>query len=302
VYHLGRIAETTGDAGAYAGRGEGHVRKTLFGRACGSPHQEAVIAELAAGGSVAEHLHAFEEAFYVLEGELVLEVAGVREELGADDYVFIDRGVAHSLANESGNRCRWFEVSAPQPGAPLDDTFFVEGEAPVAPTETPYRRDHFDVAALPAPSASIGLSGFGGANVGHASLKILVGPDTGASQFNLMVVQYAPGGYIKEHDHAFEEGFFFLEGEVDAELEGKTYTLQAGDYCWSSVGSMHALLNRSDGIVRWLETQVPQPPSRYQARFVGDWERFVAGEPGSDVGSTESPKSEGPARPARKRK
>jgi len=31
VYHLGRIAETTGDAGAYAGRSEGHVRRTLFG-------------------------------------------------------------------------------------------------------------------------------------------------------------------------------------------------------------------------------------------------------------------------------
>jgi quercetin dioxygenase-like cupin family protein len=278
VYHLGRIAETTGDAGAYAGRSEGHVRRTLFGRACGSPHQEAVIAELAVGGIVEEHLHAFEEAFYVLEGHLVLYVAGTREEVGPDDYVFIDRAVAHSLANESGNRARWFELSAPQPGAPLEDTFFVEGGAPTPPTETPYWRDHFDVAALPAPSASIGLSGFGGANVGHASLKILVGPDTGASQFNLMVVQYAPGGYIKEHDHAFEEGFFFLEGEVEAELEGKKYALQAGDYCWSSVGSMHALLNRSDGSVRWLETQVPQPPSRYQARFVGDWERFLTGE------------------------
>jgi hypothetical protein len=25
--------------------------------------------------------------------------------------------------------------------------------------------------------------------------------------------------------------------------------------------------------VRWLETQVPQPPSRYQARFRNEWER-----------------------------
>jgi len=278
VYHLGRIAETAGDAGVYAGRSEGHIRRTLFGRVCGSPHQEAVIAELAPGGSVAGHLHAFEEALYVLEGEVVLEVAGTREELGADDYVFIDKAVAHSLANESAERCRWFELSAPQPGAPLEDTHFIEGVAPVPPVETPYWRDHFDVAALPAPSASIGLSGFGGANVGNASLKILVGPDTGASQFNLMVVQYAPGGYIKEHDHAFEEGFFFLEGDIEAELEGKKYVLQAGDYCWSGVGSMHALLNRSDATVRWLETQVPQPPSRYQARFVGDWERFLAGD------------------------
>lgn len=277
MYHVGKIAETAGDAGAYAGHSEGHVRRTLIGRACGSPHQEVVIAELAAGGSVAQHLHAFEEAFYVLEGRLTLEIAGTREELSADDYVFIDRAVAHALINESDEPCRWFEVSAPQPGAALEDTVFISGEAPVAPVETPYRRDHFDVDELPPPSESIGLSGFGG-NVGRAALKILVGPGTGASQLVLMVVQYAPGGFINLHDHAFEEGFYFLEGEVEADLEDATHVLGAGDYCWSSVGSMHALHNRSDRPVRWLETQVPQPPSRYPARFVGDWERFVAGD------------------------
>ena len=276
MYHLGKIAETAGDAGAYAGHSEGHIRRTLIGRACGSPHQEVVVAELTGGGSVAQHLHAFEEAFYVLEGRLTLEIAGSREALAADDYVFIDRGVAHALVNESEELCRWFEVSAPQPGAGLEDTAFIDGEAPAAAVDVPYRRDHFDPAELPPPSESIGLSGFGG-NVGRAALKILVGPDTGASQLNLMVVQYAPGGFINLHDHAFEEGFFFLEGEVEAELEGGTHVLGAGDYCWSSVGSMHALHNRSDGAVRWLETQVPQPPSRYQARFVGDWERFLTG-------------------------
>ncbi len=80
-----------------------------------------------------------------------------------------------------------------------------------------------------------------------------------------------PGGFIAKHDHAFEEGFFFLAGEIEAELDGETYTLRAGDYCWSGVGSMHALTNRTDLPVRWLETQAPQPPSRYQARFVADW-------------------------------
>ena len=111
--------------------------------------------------------------------------------------------------------------------------------------------------------------------MGGVVAKIIVGADTGASQFNLMVVQYAPGGFITRHDHAFEEGFFFLEGEIEAELGDETCTLDAGDYCWSSVGDMHALTNRSDGAVRWLETQVPQPPSRYQARFTADWDRFL---------------------------
>jgi quercetin dioxygenase-like cupin family protein len=241
-------------------------------------HQEVVVADLEPGGAVDRHLHAFEEVIYVLAGELVLEVAGETEHLSADDYVFVDRGVAHELRNESGGAVSWFEVSAPVPGADLEDTVFVDGAEPDPDPdlEIPYWRAHFDADELPAPTATIGLAGFGAGNVGGAVARIIVGPDSGASQLNLMIVQYAPGGFIKRHDHAFEEGFFFLAGEIEAELDGETDTLQAGDYCWSAVGSMHALSNTTDAPVRWLETQVPQPPSRYQARFVGDWEAFLS--------------------------
>ena len=273
--HRGRLSETAGIAGAYEGHSRAHVRRQLFGRACGSVHQEAVVAELEDAGVVDRHLHAFEEVVYVLEGELVLEVAGETERLRADDYVFVDRGVAHALRNESGATARWFEVSAPQPGGDLEDIVFVGGDGPSADVEVPYWREHFDADALPAPTATIGLAGFGAGNVGGAVAKIIVGPDSGASQLNLMVVQYVHGGYIKRHDHAFEEGFFFLTGEIEAELDGEKHTLHAGDYCWSGVGSMHALSNEVDEPVRWLETQVPQPPSRYQARFIGDWDAFV---------------------------
>jgi quercetin dioxygenase-like cupin family protein len=277
MHHLGRLKETPASAGRYAGHSAGHTRRALIDRAAGSPHQEVVVAELEPGGSVDLHLHAFEEAFYVLDGQLTFEAADATEELGPDDFVFVDRGTAHRLSNASAGIVRWFEVSAPQPGADLEDTVFYEGSAPAPPADPPYWRDHFDVDALPPPSGVI-LAGFNAANVGNAALRILVGPDSGASQLNLMVVQYHPDGFIAEHDHAFEEGFFFLEGEVEANLDGEIFTLGAGDYCWSSVGSMHALTNKSGGIVRWLETQVPQPPSRYQARFRSDWERFVEGE------------------------
>ena len=275
MHHRGRLAETSGGAGRYGGHSEGHLRRVLVDGQAGSVHQEAVVAELARGGGVDRHLHAFEEAIYVLEGRLTFEAAGSTEQLEADDYVFVDRGVAHELGNGGAGPCRWFEVSAPPPGGDLDDTVFVAGQAAEPEVATPYRRAHFDVGELPEPSSAIGLAGFGNANVGGASLKILLGPDTGASQFNLMVVQYAKGGFIKRHDHAFEEAFLFLEGEIEAELDDHVHTLAAGDYCWSGVRSMHALANRTDRPVRWLETQVPQPPSRYPARFVADWDRFI---------------------------
>ena len=55
-------------------------------------------------------------------------------------------------------------------------------------------------------------------------------------------------------------------------LDGIVYTLRAGDYCWSGAASMHSSTNRSGKPVRWIESQAPQPPSRYQARFRGDRE------------------------------
>jgi quercetin dioxygenase-like cupin family protein len=90
-----------------------------------------------------------------------------------------------------------------------------------------------------------------------------------------MALQYAPGGGIKEHDHAFEEGFFIVEGELEGDLDGELHTFGPGDYFWSGVGSTHELTNRSDAPARWLETQAPQPPTRHQFRYRGDWERLA---------------------------
>jgi quercetin dioxygenase-like cupin family protein len=39
-----------------------------------------------------------------------------------------------------------------------------------------------------------------------------------------MALQYVPGGGIKEHDHAFEEGFFIIEGELEGDLDGELHT------------------------------------------------------------------------------
>jgi quercetin dioxygenase-like cupin family protein len=268
VHVVGKLAETAAELGLYAGHAQGLTRRTLWDRARGAVHHSVVHNELA-GGRVERHMHAFEEGIYVLSGSLAVELAGAREELGPDDYAWIELGVPHALAGTAA----WIEVSAPLPGASLEDTVFTDGAG--ATPDVPYRRGHFDVADLPEPSGAI-LAG-AGANVGGASVKLLINADLGASQFVLMTLRYVAGGLIKEHDHAFEEGFFFLEGEIEAELDGETHTLGPGDYCWSSVEGMHALTNRTDAPVRWLETQAPQPPARHQFRYRNDWEVLVAG-------------------------
>ena len=240
--HLrGTLSETSGSAGRYAGHSSGHVRTPIIDRAGGSVHQEVVIAELEPGGRVETHLHAFEEAFYVLEGELVFEAAGATEKLGANDYAFVDRGVGHSLRNDSGATVRWLEASAPQPGATVEDTVFAEGHALPDGLEVPYWRDHFDAAELPQPSGAI-LEGFDAANVGGAALKILVGPPPARASSISWSCSTCPAAYQSARPRV-RGGFLFLEGEIEANLGGEISTLRAGDYCWSAVGDMHALKN-----------------------------------------------------------
>jgi quercetin dioxygenase-like cupin family protein len=273
MHHVGKLAGAPATHDAYAGRSEGCGRAAILGRDQGSLHQEITIVDLAPHGRIALHAHAFEEALYLLEGSVTIEVAGRTEELSAHDYCFVEVGVPHALAaGPAGARC--YELHAPQPGAHgMEDTIFLDGSGQVEIPEQPFRRGRFDESELPPPSSAIGLAGFGEANVGAAALRMLVDRELGASQFNLFVVQYGPGGYIKEHDHPFEESFLFVSGEIEAVLDGRTYELGAGDYCWSGVGSMHSFTNRGTEPVRWIETQVPQPPTRHQARFKGDWER-----------------------------
>jgi quercetin dioxygenase-like cupin family protein len=270
---VGRLSEAVVDNGVYDDHADGLARQPLVDRAAGSPHQALTHFELAPGGRIERHVHAFEEAFYVLEGTLEVEVAGHREELQAHDYVWIEVGVGHELANRGSEPARWLEVSAPAPGSSLEDTVF-SGTAGAQP-DSPYRRGHFDVSQLPPPGDNI-LAGTA-TNVGGASVRLLVDREFGASALVLMALRYAPGGSIKEHDHAFEEAFFFLEGEIEVLLDGETLTLGPGDYFWSGVGSTHALTNVSDKPVLWLETQAPQPPSRHQFRFRADWERLYHG-------------------------
>jgi quercetin dioxygenase-like cupin family protein len=271
VHIVGKLAETAANDGPFGGRAEGLTRRPLFDRDRGTVHHSLVHYELAPDGRIERHMHAFEEALYLLSGSIVVDVAGTRAELRADDHVWVEVGVPHAVANASREPAAWLEASAPNPGARFEDTVFTDGRG--ATPELPFRRGHFDVADLPAPSGAI-LAG-AGANVGGASVRLLVSSDSGASQLVLMALQYVPGGAIKEHDHAFEEGFFFVEGEVEAELDGERHTFGPGDYFWSGTGSTHALRNRSDAPVRWLETQAPQPPSRHQFRYRGDWERLA---------------------------
>ena len=59
------------------------------------------------------HKHDFDEAFYVLEGELTFQVEDAVITKRAGELAFAPRGVAHTLANHSDGRARYLIVCTP---------------------------------------------------------------------------------------------------------------------------------------------------------------------------------------------
>jgi quercetin dioxygenase-like cupin family protein len=246
--------------------------------------------DLQGGGHIEPHIQSYEEAVYVLEGELELAVNGERVRLGENEGGLVPVGVLHEWRNLTQRPCLWVEMAAPRPreGEPADVFFparrFADGESRRVDARDPrcrlffhFEKGQMDLdsarrgSAVDAPAVSPSMvtallvySGIG--------IKMLVDQRMDANLMTMFMVEYEPGGVAHPHDHPFEETYLILEGEVDAWTEGQTYRLRAGDCFWTGVGTIHAFYNRSTGNVRWLETQAPQPPRNHSYRFNREWE------------------------------
>lgn len=269
----------------YEAHTEGFRRWTVVDEAAGAVHTGFGIGAIEPGGSIAPHVHSFEESLFVLEGEVVLRTPEVATLLRPGDYGFISVGTAHALRNEGSSPARWAAMAAPQPRpAHGGDTYFVpafpEREPDPVDVRDPRTRSfgHIDPANMDvakqtqdmlAVSASMrtALLVYSGITV-----KMMVDADLGAQLSTMFMVQYEPRGFAGAHDHPFEETYLILEGEVEATFDGHAYRLQTGDVAWAGAGCVHAFTNPGPGIVRWLETQAPQPPARHSYRFARDWD------------------------------
>jgi quercetin dioxygenase-like cupin family protein len=278
----------------YDGRASGLARRTLVGRESGATHTQLDISRLAAGGHVDGHIHSFEKAVYVLAGTPVLAFAGRRLLLRQGDYALLPVGMRHSWANEAADEARWLTIATPQripAGEGRRDTFFVPpgqpgepgGEAQPPPFGDPTLRmvGHYEgtppqAEALQLDSTVRGRrpAGMDTALLAYSgiSVKMLVDRTFGAELLTMFTVDYEPNGAAQVHDHPFEEAYFFLEGEIEAVLEGREYTIRAGDVVFAGVGDSHGFFNTGTGRVRWIETQAPQPPGRHSYRWLQHWE------------------------------
>jgi len=300
VHHVGRMDPSLATVPAeFAAHASGLTRQPLVGRAIGAVHTEVSIAHLATGGWVDRHVHAFELAIYVLAGSPVLSLDRRRLRLAAGDYALVPMGMPHAWSNDEGaDDARWLAVSTPtRVGDDEDrrDTFFLGDDAETAAiaVETPAFGDprhrlvgHYEgtppqAEALAVLDPAVGRrpAGMDTAIIAYSgiSVRMMVDRVFGSELLTMFTVDYEPNGAAQVHDHPYEEAYVFLEGEIDAVLDGESHRIRAGDVVFAGVGSAHGFFNTSPGRVRWIETQAPQPPMRHSYRWVDVWKQFEAG-------------------------
>lgn len=299
MHYVGRVDWSFADSPAPAGAtASGLARRVLVGPEQGATHTELAVGALSPGGWIARHVHSFEEALYLLEGELILELDQRVHRLVAGDYAAIPIGTHHTLAVAPSGHARWLSVNTPPrrgPGAATPDTVYAATPPPVEQLVTLARPlspggptgrlvGHYegtppqlDVLRISDPARGRAVAGMDTALLAYSgiSVKMLVDRTLGADLLTMFTVDYEIGGAAQSHDHPFEEAYVFLAGEVQAELDGTPYTLRAGDVAFAGVGSVHGFWNDGPERVRWIETQAPQPPARHAYRWEPPWQRLT---------------------------
>jgi quercetin dioxygenase-like cupin family protein len=297
VHHVGRIDWSFSEQPAPPSAiSSGLARLPIVGPDQGAVHTDLAAVALKPGGWLAPHVHSFEEALYVLEGELLLLLGETVHRLVGGDYALIPTGIRHALGNTSDAPVRLLSLVSPQrlgPDAGRKDTFF-EPAQDLAAMDAAARRPpfgdptlrlvgHYEGTGPQLETLRITDEARGRASAGRdtalvvysgISVKMLVDHPFGADHVTMFTVDYEIGGAAQTHDHPVEEAYVFLAGEIEGEFDGQHYTFGPGDVAFAPVGSVHGFYNTGTERVRWIETQAPQPPARHSYRWVRDWERY----------------------------
>jgi mannose-6-phosphate isomerase-like protein (cupin superfamily) len=277
MHHVTKIDPSSAQTPeGYQQHSTGFRRSTYVEHESGSVHMGTGICTVAASGTIAPHIHSFEETFFILNGSVIVQIGDQAYTLGPGHFGLIGTGVKHSWHNAGSQSAQWLEMQSPQPRT-ADvgrDTFFVGGDVPAQATppdlaQTAGILGYFDESQLPRPGAPSEMEGFNPTT--GVAIKMFVDRSFGATHQSLFLIQYMSGAKIDPHDHAFEESYYIVSGRVKATADGKTYDLGPGDAIWTSVGCIHSFENVGSEPVRWIETQAPLPPTKEVFRFERDW-------------------------------
>jgi len=175
------------------------------------------VIEVSAGADFAGpplHRHDFDEAFYVIDGELTFQLGDSLAAAPAGALAFAPRGSHHTLANLSGAPARYLLVCTPAGF----ERYFARIEAEQAGAETPPGALG-PIPAVTRVGAQIGerddLGSVAPIPVARARINVLLRSELSGGEVAVMdnIVPAGFGGPPLHH-HAFDEAFYVLDGEL----------------------------------------------------------------------------------------
>ena len=227
------------DFSAY--RGEGYEFQILYsGESC------RVIGSHVAPKATAppHHYHLVDQLYYVIDGEMQLQLGSERLTAGPDTLVFIPAGTPHHNWNEGDVPEFHFEVLAPGPH-PNDPV--------MVPTEAT------DAGGRPYFVKPLARDGFDPATPGFALQKLLQRSD-GSDNMTLYVGTVEPGGAGPDtHIHPFDQFYYVLDGELTAEIAFEQVTARRHDLVVLPAGVPHKQWNDAAVAERHITLIAPEP-------------------------------------------
>ena len=100
---------------------EGVFLKWMIDENFGARHHRFLFIEYQPGVSIAPHDHTFEEAYFILSGEVEGTLDGKAYRARAGDVLWTSVGCVHTFVNNSTEPVRWLETFSPQP--PKENVF-----------------------------------------------------------------------------------------------------------------------------------------------------------------------------------
>lgn len=100
---------------------KGVFLKWLVDEAFGAVHHRLLFIEYLPGVGIGPHDHTYEEAYFILSGEVEAVLDGTRYLAKAGDVLWTGTGCVHAFKNISTQPVRWLETFSPQP--PRENVF-----------------------------------------------------------------------------------------------------------------------------------------------------------------------------------
>jgi mannose-6-phosphate isomerase-like protein (cupin superfamily) len=218
------------------------------------------------------HTHEVEQLYFILEGELDVQIGGTTVTGRKHDLIIIPRGLPHRNFNRGTVDELHLEIILPSPAPWPAWTQAAEQNAEPAPPDLVRSED---------PARTITYER-------HPEYRsnILADRKSGFDGGHLRIDRLAPGGRGPGlHIHKFDQFYFVLEGMLSVEVAGERHDVHPHELAVLSQGAPHRQWNESSAEVKWLTMNLPEPEPgvRWDApvdSFSGDFSYVLeAGEP-----------------------